>query len=95
MVCTGQYILQAEYGCDANLKVREAMGAMQSPDSAKVKEELARLGKRLRAGQKGVQDAERKQGEQASQVAKLKSDLEHIADGGAPCVVILACRACH
>lgn len=56
-------------------------GCCQSPDSAKVKEELARLSKRLKAGQKAVEDKERRHTEQRQTVAKLQSDLEHIADG--------------
>jgi hypothetical protein len=60
-----------------------------------VKEELSRLGKRLKAGQQAVADARRKQTEQAAQVAKLKSDLEHITDGGArePLIRVIACIA--
>lgn len=54
---------------------------MQSPDSAKNKEELSRLYKRLRAGRKSVEEKQKKCLEQKEKVAKLDKDLESITDG--------------
>ena len=54
---------------------------MQSPDVAKVKEELSRLQKRLKAGTKLVEEKQKAHKEQAQLIAKLKADLENVTDG--------------
>ena len=54
---------------------------LQSPDSAKVKEELSRLHKRLKASKKSIEEKEKNQQEQITQIAKLQSDLQSIQDG--------------
>lgn len=53
----------------------------QSPDSAKVKEGLHRLQKRLRAEKKVVDEKEKKYKEQQQHIAKLQADLQRITDG--------------
>ncbi len=53
----------------------------QSPDSAKVKEGLLRLQKRLRAEKKVVDEKEKKYKEQQQHIAKLQADLQRITDG--------------
>lgn len=54
---------------------------MQSPDSAKVKEGLNRLQKRLKAEKKNVEEKEKKYQEQKEQIARLQTDLKNIKDG--------------
>ena len=58
---------------------------LQSPDLAKVKEELSRLQKRLKAGTKLVKDKQKLQREQSQLSAKLQTDLENVTDGKACC----------
>ncbi len=57
------------------------MWTEQSPDSAKVKEGLHRLQKRLRAEKKVVDEKEKKYKEQQQHIAKLHADLKRITDG--------------
>ena len=58
---------------------------LQSPDLAKVNEELSRLQKRLKAGTKLVEDKQKLQREQSQLSAKLQADLENVTDGKACC----------
>ena len=57
---------------------------LQSPDVAKVKEELSRLQKRLKAGTKLVEEKEHIHKEQSQLSDKLQADLEKVTDGKAP-----------
>ncbi len=57
------------------------MWGEQSPDSAKVKEGLTRLQKRLKAEKKNVEDKEKKLQEQKQHITKLETDLKNITDG--------------
>ena len=54
---------------------------LQSPDLAKVKEELSRLQKRLKSGTKLVEEKQKVQKEQSQLTAKLRADLENVTDG--------------
>ena len=56
---------------------------VQSPDVAKVKEELSRLQKRLKAGSKAVEEKQKAHAEQRQLSAKLQADLEKVTDGRA------------
>ena len=58
---------------------------VQSPDVAKVKEELSRLQKRLKAGSKAVEEKQKAHAEQRQLAAKLQADLQKVTDGGAQC----------
>lgn len=60
------------------------MGFLQSPDSAKVKEGLTRLQKRLKAEKKNVEDKEKKLQDQKQHITKLEVDLKNITDGNSP-----------
>ncbi len=48
---------------------------------AKVKEELSRLQKRLKAGTKLVEEKQTAHKDQSQLIAKLKADLENVTDG--------------
>ncbi|BDA42403.1 Structural maintenance of chromosomes protein 1A [Coccomyxa sp. Obi] len=61
-------------------KKRKADLEKKSPDSAKVKEGLHRLQKRLRAEKKVVDEKEKKYKEQQQHIAKLQADLQRITD---------------
>lgn len=54
---------------------------VQSPDVAKVKEELSRLRKRLKAASKLVEEKQKLFKEQSKLTAKLQSDVEKVTDG--------------
>ena len=54
---------------------------LQSPDLAKVKEELSRLQKRLKSGTKLVEEKQKLHKEQSQLSAKLQADLENVTDG--------------
>ena len=54
---------------------------LQSPDLVKVKEELSRLQKRLKAGTKLVEEKRKLHKEQSQLSAKLQADLENVTDG--------------
>ncbi|EIE20863.1 RecF/RecN/SMC protein [Coccomyxa subellipsoidea C-169] len=61
-------------------KKRKAELEKKSPDSAKVKEGLTRLQKRLKAEKKNVEDKEKKLQEQKQHITKLETDLKNITD---------------
>ena len=56
---------------------------LQSPDLAKVKEELSRLQKRQKAGTKLVEEKQKLHKEQSQLSSKLQADLENVTDGAA------------
>lgn len=58
---------------------------LQSPDLAKVKEELSRLQKRLKAGTKLVEEKQKLHKDQSQLSAKLQADLENVTDGKGLC----------
>ncbi len=64
-----------------NRKKAEDSCVLQSPDLAKVKEELSRLQKRLKAGTKLVEEKQKLHKEQSQLSAKLQADLENVTDG--------------
>lgn len=54
---------------------------MQNPQAIKVKEEITRLSKRLKTGERELTDVRQRQAEQKKKVAKLHSDLGDIQAG--------------
>lgn len=58
--------------------------AAQNPQNVQVKEELVRLGKRLKAAERELEEKRNVAAARQEKVARLEGDLEKIKAGGAP-----------
>ena len=83
---TQQFLQQFSHPRGPAQTPRSSMPCLvQSPDVAKVKEELSRLQKRLKAGSKAVEEKQKALAEQRQLTAKLQADLQKVTDGRAQC----------
>ena len=59
-----------------------SLSPLQNPALLKVREEISRLGRRVKAGEKETGELRRKRDEQAAGLARLQEQLEALEDGG-------------
>lgn len=76
---------------------------LQNPRNVQVKEELARLRKRLKAAERELQEKRTQAEQRADKIQRLKDDLEKITAGAlrpsvcvSLCILVpVLCHACH
>ena len=59
--------------------------ALQNPDAIKLKEEISRLSKKVKAGQSALAESQKELAEKCRKLAKMKADLEDLTAGEKPC----------